>query len=308
VTFVSRAGTWASARLAAGAATALAIVLAQPAFAETPQQHDRAAAAAFRAMHWKKGTQKLSASHGTFVVPRNGTMLVGSEATRADQLINGASDPSVEGFAEFAHRSLYVSYVGEGFVTADDWKDVNADDLMKNIKDGTEQANAERAKAGVGALHVDGWVQKPTFDANRKSVRWVTHAHDDAGRTIVNAVAMQLGRQGYERFTLVSNGKDPNGDAALLSSAAGDYSFDPGFRFSDYVKGDKLAGYGIAALVGTAAGATIAKTVGFGALLRLVKKFFLVIIAVLVGAFRYLRGMFGRKPAGPGPGGTIASG
>jgi|GEM_PF-4232199 hypothetical protein len=47
-----------------------------------------AAAAEFRAMHWKKGTQKLTASHGTFVVPRSGTMLVGSEATRADQLIN----------------------------------------------------------------------------------------------------------------------------------------------------------------------------------------------------------------------------
>ena len=52
------------------------------------------------------------------------------------------------------------------------------------------------------------------------------------------------------------------------------YSFDPGFRFSDYVQGDKLAGYGIAALVGTAAGATIAKTVGFGAILLLFKEIF----------------------------------
>jgi uncharacterized membrane-anchored protein len=124
-------------------------------------------------------------------------------------------------------------------------------------------------------------------------------SHDDGGRTVINAVAMQLGRHGYERFTLVSDGKDPRGDAALLASAVGGYRFDPGSRFSDYVQGDKLAGYGVAALVGTAAGATIAKTVGFGAILLLIKKFFVLIVAVIVGGFSYLKRFFRRDAAQP---------
>ncbi len=199
---------------------------------------------------------------------------------------------------DIKHRSLYLSYAGEGFVTADDWKDVNADELLNSLRDGTEQGNEARAKSGISALHVDGWVQKPTFDASRKSVRWITRAHDDRG-TVINAVALQLGRHGYERFTLVSDGRDPKGDAAILASSVNAYRFDPGHRFSDYVQGDKLAGYGIAALVGTAAGATIAKTVGFGAVLLLIKKFFLVFVAIGLGAFRYLKQLFNRGTPPP---------
>jgi uncharacterized membrane-anchored protein len=119
----------------------------------------------------------------------------------------------------------------------------------------------------------------------------------DAEGPVINAVALRLGRRGYERFTLVSNGADPKGDAAMLASSVANYAFDPGFRFSDYVSGDKLAGYGIAALVGTAAGATIAKTVGFGAILLLIKKFFVVIIAVAAGAFGYVKRFFTRARA-----------
>ena len=277
----------------ASAAAVLIVLISTPAFAETQSEHARTAAQEFRKMHWGGGTQKLAGSHGTFNVPRGATMVSGAEAVRADQLINGTGDTSTEGFAEINHRSLYLSYTGEGFVTADDWKDVNADDLLNNIREGTEKGNELRAKSGIGALHIDGWAQKPVFDPARKSVRWVTRAHSDRG-PIINAVALQLGRHGYERFTLVSNGLDPKGDAVILAGAVNAYRFDPGFRFSDYVQGDKLAGYGVAALVGTAAGATIAKTVGFAAVLLLIKKFFLVFIALGAAGFGYVRRFFTR--------------
>jgi uncharacterized membrane-anchored protein len=273
-------------------------VLVAPALADTRSEHQSTAKREVAKMHWARGTQKLAQSHGTFTVPRGGTMVSGAEAVRVDNIINGTSDTSTEGFVEFPHRSLYLSYTGEGFVSADDWKDVNADDLLKNIRDSTDQANEQRTKNGLSAVYIDGWVQKPAFDAARKSVRWVTRAHDDRG-SLVNAVALQLGRHGYERFTLVSNGRDPVGDAALLAGAVNAYRFDKGFRFSDYMPGDKVAGYGIAALVGTAAGATIAKTVGFGAILLLIKKFFLVFVALGLGAFRYLKRMFVPKPLVP---------
>lgn len=291
--------TYRMVRRLAVSAVVLFAAGALPAVAGTQARHQDAGATDFARMHWKKGTLKLASSHGMFTVPRGGTMVVGGEATRADELINGSTDPTIEGYADFAHRSLYVSYVDEGFVNTDDWKDVNADDLMKHLRDATESANAERVKNGGPVMHIDGWVQRPTFDQARKSVRWVTHAHDESGRGFVNAVALLLGRHGYERFTLVSNGSDPKGDAVLLAAAANGYRFDPGFRFQDYFWGDKLAGYGIAALVGTAAGATIAKTVGFGAILLLIKKFFLVIVAALLGVFGYVKRFFaGRRTTG----------
>ena len=189
-----------------------------PAFAENEQQHIETVKHAFAAMHWGTGPQKLVGSHGIFIVPKDGKIALGSEAEHADMLLNGTHNSNVEGLAFLPNRTLYLSYADEGFVTADDWKNVNADEMLKSISDGTEQSNEERLKNGVSAMHVDGWIQKPTFDAERKSVRWIMNAHDANGK-IVNAVALQLGRHGYERFTLVSDGSDPAGDTAILADA-----------------------------------------------------------------------------------------
>jgi uncharacterized membrane-anchored protein len=268
--------------------------------ATSEREHVTEARREFASMHWRGGSQTLAASHGTFAVPAGGSMVVGTEAERADELINGTTSSDTEGFARIDHRVLYLSYSDVGYVSADDWKDVDASELLKNMSQATEDANEERVKNGVSAMHTDGWVQAPVYDANRKSVRWVVGLHDSETK-FVNAVALQLGRNGYERFTLVSDGSNPQADAAILANAVRAYQFKKGFRFSDYVQGDKLAGFGIAALVGTAAGATIAKTVGFGAVLLLIKKFFILILAAGAGAWGYVKRFFAGNKMQVGP-------
>jgi uncharacterized membrane-anchored protein len=288
------------ARVFSSAFFFVAVLIGGSSGAFAAAEHETANQREFDALPWAGGTQKLAQSHGSFTVPRSGKMVVGARAARADELINGATSADSEAVAIVAHRTLYLSYHDSGFVTADDWSNVDAASMLKDMTQKTEDENDARVKVGGQALHVDGWVQKPTLDAGRKSVRWVLAMHDSHGR-LVNAVALQLGRRGYERFTLASDGTNPQLDAAILSDAAKDYRFDPGFRFSDYVQGDKLAGFGIAALVGTAAGATIAKTVGFGALLLLVKKFFFLILAAFAGGFGYVRRWFKRDRFQVGP-------
>lgn len=279
---------------------AICALSSAPALATTAQQHEAAARREFGRMHWAGGRQKLSTSNGTFSVPSGAKMVVGAEAQRADELVNGTTAADSEGFVRMSHRTLYLSYSDSGYVTADDWKDVNSDELLKSFTQVTEQNNEARVRSGISPLYTDGWIQRPTFDATRKSVRWIVGLHNASGK-FVNAVALQLGRRGYERFTLASTGADPKGDAAILARSVNDYQFNPGFRFSDYVQGDKLAGYGIAALVGTAAGATIAKTVGFGAILLLIKKFFFIILAFGAGLVVWLKRLFTGNRMSVGP-------
>jgi uncharacterized membrane-anchored protein len=125
-------------------------------------------------------------------------------------------------------------------------------------------------------------------------VRWIVSLHSAHGR-FVNAVALQLGRHGYERFTLVTDGTNPAADRVALANYVQDYRFDPGFRFSDYVTGDKVAGFGVAALVGTAAGVTLAKTGALAAILLLLKKFFVVIIAAGAALYGRFKKSFGSR-------------
>lgn len=252
-------------------------------------------------MHWAGGVHSLGVSHGRFSAPASARMVESTEAQRFDEIINGTTSSDSEGVVILKRRTLYLSYDDSGFVSVDDWKDVDATKLLDGMKDSTEKTNDERVKNGVSPIHVDGWVQPPTLDQRRKSVRWVMGLHDEQQKHFVNAVALQLGRHGFERFTLVSRGDDPAGDRALLASLVNDYQFDSGSRFRDYVKGDKLAGFGIAALVGTAAGATLLKTGAFAGLLLLLKKFIIVIIALGAGIFGWLRKTLagGRMQVGP---------
>jgi uncharacterized membrane-anchored protein len=245
-----------------------------------------------RNLHWQTGTRQLAQSHGSFAVPPHAKMLTGADATRFDEAINGQGDSDSEGVVVADHRTLYLSYDDSGHVTADDWNDVDAHKMLADMKQSTDDGNAERTKSGVAAFHVDRWVQPPVYDAAHASVRWIVGMHDDGGQTFINAVALALGRHGYERFTLVSDGKNPAADRSALAAFTNDYSFDRGSRFGDYVQGDKLAGFGLAALVGTAAGVTLAKTGMFAAILLFAKKFIILILAAGAALFGRFRRMF----------------
>ena len=52
-----------------------------------------------------------------------------------------------------------ISFVKEGYVKDDDAKNWNADDLLTNLKEGTQTANDDRIARGFPELEVLGWVE-----------------------------------------------------------------------------------------------------------------------------------------------------
>ena len=132
------------------------------------------------------------------------------------------------------------------------------------------------------------------LDRKTNVVFWVLDVHSADG-DLVNAVALRLGRYGYEKMIWVADAaaykKGPDDQKAMLQA----HKFDAGAAYADHIGGDKLAGYGIASLVALAAGAKVAQAAG---LLILVKKFGIFILAALGGAVAWMRRKFRRKPEG----------
>ena len=70
------------------------------------------------------------------------------------------------------------------------------------------------------------------------------------------------------------------------------HSFDAGYRYEDYTTGEKVASYGIAALVAASVGGKIAKATG---LTLILKKFGAIIFACIVGIFYKMKNFFKRN-------------
>jgi uncharacterized membrane-anchored protein len=282
---------------AAVALLALALALATPSHAQmTPEQRREE----LGKIPWvRDGKHKLEESSSTLSLPPDHAAAFAANAVRFETLLGNGDLASRHVEAVVVNRRneqvIFQSFNDEGYITLDDWKDVDAAAMLESIKDNTERENAEKVRDGFSPVHVKGWLQQPTLDRDGNTVRWAIAA-DDGGTPIVNAVALRLGRRGFEKLTWVGDANAHVAQGGELDLMLGSHTFDPGFRYADYVSGDKVAAYGVGALVATMVGAKLAKIGLFAGLLVLLKKFGVFAVVALGGVLaKFRRALFGRK-------------
>jgi uncharacterized membrane-anchored protein len=271
----------------------VAIILVGGAVAQEQILTDEQRTAEFNNMHWVSDTtQKLSDSNSTIVLPPGYMMVVGAEAERFVFLANGVHESTTEAAVVNTgnYDSVIFEFIDDGYVTSDDWNEVDAVSMLDSIKQSTADANTDRRKQGIEELTVIGWLQEPTLDRQTNTVFWAIEGAGAESGPVVNAIALRLGRFGYERLNWITSPEQYKSAGTDLDVMLRAHSFDPGARYVDYVSGDKVAGYGIASLVAAVAGAKLAKAAGVGAILLLLKKFMgvaiVAVVAVLAGAWR----------------------
>lgn len=195
--------------------------------------------------------------------------LMRSMGNRTDDTFIGAIFP-----ADDADWMAVVKFVKEGYIKDDDAKDWNADDLLKSLKEGTEAANEERAKRGIPSIEVTGWAQKPQYDASSHRLVWSALSKRKGstdGNQGVNYNTYALGREGYLSLNLITNAKDLDKYRPDASKLLGAIQYDDGKKYADFNSStDKVAAYGLAALV---AGAAVKKLGLFAIIAAFLAKF-----------------------------------
>lgn len=180
-----------------------------------------------------------------------------------------------------------VDFDPAGYIKDEDAKSWDADELLQNIKDGTEEANAERERIGVTPIEVTRWIQPPSYDAANRRLVWSIEGRDkgapaDADNT-VNYNTYVLGREGYISLNLITSLSQIDRQKPLAHTLLGAVAYNDGKRYDQYDPAtDKLAAYGLAALVGGVA----AKKLGLLAVVAafLAKSFKFIIIGVVAAA------------------------
>lgn len=192
--------------------------------------------------------------------------------------------------AEDQNWMIVADYESSGYIKDDDAKDWNVDDLFNSLKEGTEEANKDRAARGFTELEIIGWVEKPTYTAATHRLVWSMSAKDKGAPADapvgINYNTYALGREGYVSMNLLTSLNQVEQDKGHVQTLLGALSFNEGKRYADFDSStDKVAEYGLAALVGGLA----AKKLGFFALaaafLAKFAKVFLLGGAAALGVF-----------------------
>ena len=194
---------------------------------------------------------------------------------------------------------VMYKYDPSGLVRDDDKNALDADKLLTTIKDATDRANDERERRGWGKMYVTGWITPPFYDQNTHNLTWALEGVDAEGESSANREVRLLGRGGVVSVELVA---DPGQLAVIVpefDQVVGATGFVSGQRYAEWREGDKVANYGLVALVAGGAGVAAGKLGLLGKFWKLVvaaaialKK---AVIAVVVGIVAWVKRLFRKK-------------
>lgn len=232
-------------------------------------------------IHWQPGPAKIALGHNiTLDLPAEDVYLNPTDAKKLLEKSGNFMDNDFIGMVipkdENARWWVSIEFAEEGYVKDDEKLD--ADAILKNIKDGTEELNKMREEKGFPPLFVDGWSDPPRYDKAQHHLVWAIEAHSERGKS-VNFNTRVLGRRGYVSLNLITSPDTLSADKPSVEKLLTQTTFDSGARYADFDgKTDKVATYGLAALVAGGAGVAALKIAKVG----LLAKFGKVIIGLLV--------------------------
>ena len=235
-------------------------------------------------------------SNSTFQLTEGFALLRGKAARRFDFLTQGMEDPATEAliYNPDTEVQLIFNFYPSGYVSLEDWEELSAEELMKEVSENTEKNNRQRNQQGFNGLNIGGWLQKPRLDPETNTVSWVFDVIDGEER-YVNAISIKLGRKGYEKITWVSTYDNYLKSMQLMASLVNRQKFNPGNRYSDYNLGDKMAAFGIASLVAITAGGNKKTKAGLAAFLANGKKLLVPLLVALGALGAFYRRLFDKN-------------
>ncbi|MDR2215469.1 MAG: DUF2167 domain-containing protein [Nevskiaceae bacterium] len=248
-----------------------------------------------RALDWVHGPATVNVpGNSTLKVPEGYMFLDEAGTEQYLELTENLSDGSeVLLTPDDFTWSAYLSFSDDGYVKDDEKIDAPA--LLESLQAATEAGNRERRARGWSLLHVAGWASEPAYNSTTKRLEWATDLRSDDGQN-VNFFTKILGRRGHTSVVLAAAPEDLAQASAQLNTILEDYQFNPGDSYAEYRPGDKVAQYGLAALV-LGGAAAIATKKGFWAVLAgffATAWKFIAVAAVAVGAW-LKRVLFGRS-------------
>jgi len=189
-----------------------------------------------------------------------------------------------------------ITYEDSGYVSDDDAESTAYDALLSDMQESPRRNNAELSRQGYATVVLTGWAETPNYDAANHRLNWakdLLFSSSDGVHTL-NYDMRMLGRGGVLSVNFVGAADALDAIRAVAPQVLAIPEFNEGSRYTDYQKGDKTAGYGVAALITGGVAVAAAKKIGLlGVALLFLKKGWIIVMALFGGVGGWLRRQFG---------------
>ena len=116
---------------------------------------------------------------------------------------------------------------------------------------------------------------------------------------VVNYTSRLLGRKGIMSAVLVSSPDTLGPDSTAFKALLGGFDYVTGERYSEFKQGDRVAEFGLAALVLGGAAAVATKKGFWAAIVAFLGAFWKVLIGFVVAGLAGIGSLFKKKKSGP---------
>lgn len=270
--------------------------LAQPADEGTENGDQAAMSEAekqYRSIKWQEAGADAQLGAEAHVKIPEGYVFTGRQGTQTlmqlyGNLLTQWEQGYIEPVAEDENWFVVFEYENAGHVKDDEKEDLDADAIMENFKENDKGSNEERKRMGMPALNTVGWLVPPYYNEQTHNLEWALLLESE-GEQNVNYNIRLLGREGIMHVTVVTGTEEFEEVKTKIPALLEGFAFNPGRTYAEYQEGDKLADYGLMAMLGVGA------AVGVGFFAKNAKLIFAAIAAAAVGVVSFIKKLFGRK-------------
>ena len=248
-------------------------------------------------LNWVNGPKVVNVgASGTFQVPQGFVFLGNADTKRyLEEVTQNPSSGNENMFAP-ADGSWWAIFRFERTGHVLDDEKIDADALMKNMRTNQDEDNKDRQSKGYPLLLNLAWQYPPFYDPATKRLEWAkSFISSDTNSLQVNYESRFLGREGVMSAILVTSPEQlPTAMPAFKAATAG-YDFIAGKRYSEFKQCDRVAEYGLAALIAGGAAAVATNKGWWAAILGSLGAAWKFIALGAAGFFAWLRSLSKKK-------------
>lgn len=246
-----------------------------------------------KSLNWTNDGEAEIGHHATIKVPEGYHFTGSPGASKLMEFYGNLTNGSELGYLtpdNFAWFALF-EFSDVGYVKDDEKDKLDADKILKDLREGQEQANKELERLGKATLTVDGWQTPPFYNKETKNLEWAIRLSSSDGGHVVNYKTKILGRRGVMDVVLVCEESQLGTVVPEYQKLLSGFAYKKSESYASFEKGDKIAEYGLTGLIVGGSLLAAAKT----GLLAQLGKFLKPILIGIVALFAGLKKLLGFK-------------